>query len=104
MALIANELDAETQTLRLLQDDATGFFNHGCAAFENMYRLVWNNPRGLSPQQVLNLLGVEAAKLFVLSYKLGELLNEAGAKINNAVPEGVTYVANADGTVTITSG
>lgn len=67
-------------------------------------QLVWDNNRGLTPQQVCDGLGTDAANAFAFHRALGEFLVAAAAR------EGVTlnlpmpkkgFTVNLDGTVTI---
>lgn len=77
--------------------------------FEQLKRLVWANPFGLTPQQVLDLLGgndedgknLSAAKLFAASDACVTLLNLTGEGITTVLPPGVTATINSDGTVTL---
>ena len=77
--------------------------NHIKAQHREMMQAVWNNPAGLTPQQVMDAFGSEAAELFQLSDQLLTMLGnvkpddpylaEAEAPYN--------YTINDDGTVTI---
>jgi hypothetical protein len=70
---------------------------------QEIMQAVWNNPAGLTPQQVMDAFGSEAAELFQLSDQLLTMLGnvkpddpyleEAAAPYN--------YTINDDGTVTI---
>lgn len=79
------------------------------SAFSQVKRLVWQNPYGLTPQQVLDALGasneagtnLSAGKLFAVSDATVTLLNLTGEGITTVVPQGVTATINPDGTVTL---
>jgi hypothetical protein len=72
------------------------------------YKLVWSNSSGLTPQQVCDAIGTDAATMFAASAKLSELLAmvaPSAASLSNvslACPTGYAYTSNTDGTVTIT--
>lgn len=70
-------------------------------SWRRCYELVWHNPYGLSPQQVIDILGKDAQAVFLESYQIGELLIAHGRKMTNAPPEGVKYKANPDGSITL---
>ncbi len=75
--------------------------------FLQLKRLVWQNPHGLTPQQVLDLIGpadgdgLSAAGLFAISNGCVQLLNLIGEGIEGVVPRGVMDTLNPDGTVTL---
>lgn len=101
--LIATEQTPEVRTQRLIEDAATGCFQVMLTTWRNLYELVWANPLGLAPQEVIDLVGTDALKLFSLSAQIGEMLNQIQPGcVVNAVPEGWTYTVNGDGTVTVT--
>lgn len=87
-------------------DDLSGSLQAGYAGLRGTFlmlsRLVWRNPYRLTPQQVLDLLGSDAAKLFAVSNAAVELLNLVGEGIESVVPEGWNYTINPDGTITLT--
>lgn len=73
------------------------------------YRMVWNNPRA-TPEEVIAALGTDAVEVFSLSSQLGTLLAAAVGNdmkkivehgIPTGVPEGYSYKANEDGTITL---
>ena len=66
---------------------------------KNVFNLVWNNS-SLSPQEVCDVLGVDAAKGFDAHAKLQELIYFIDSSWVPLVPP-VAYVKNEDGTVTI---
>lgn len=65
-----------------------------------LYSLVWTNPRGFTPQQVMNALGVNAGELMRL---LTLWQSTANSALAGSVPTTFpfAYTTNADGTVTI---
>ena len=100
--LIAIEQTPEIRTQRIIEDAATGCFQIMLVTWRNLYEQVWANPFGLTPQQVLDLVGADAAKLFALSSQIAEMLNQIQPGcVVNAVPEGWKYAVNGDGTVTV---
>ena len=66
-------------------------------------QLVWRNGRGLSPQQVFDSLGTDAAALLAFAADIRAFVaaHDPGNPIADPKPDGVTIAANADGTVTI---
>lgn len=69
---------------------------------QKLMRIVWQNPRGLTPQQVMDAFGTEAAELFSLSDALLNLIKTA--KPDD--PYGDTqipyeFTIHDDGTVTV---
>lgn len=109
MALIKTHPSAQEATINTIHDSLTSTFQHLKSGWENTYNLIWHNPHGLTPKQVFELIGTDAAMLFAFSYDTGELINQAAAMladsgtegVNNSIPEGVAYTVNADGSVTI---
>ena len=73
-------------------------------AFAALYQEVWQNPDGLTPQQVCASLGNKAASLFVVAGTMANALHTIdpaglGAMVN--VPPGYTVSVHDDGTVTL---
>jgi hypothetical protein len=77
-------------------------FNQMANSFNEGARVFWQNPRGASPQDIADELGTDAAEVFMLHYKLGQLIAEVKPE---AIAEGVALVGNftmnEDGTVTV---
>jgi len=73
-----------------------GLLNQGAA-------LVWNNPTGATPQQVVSTMGTQAASIFQLSSILCSTLGAITGSTIGAMPPGWSYTVNADGTVTLTA-
>lgn len=70
--------------------------------YEQNHTQVWENPDGLTPQQVCDALGSDAVELFTLASVLANTVNHAKPDtITGSVPDGVTATPNEDGTVTI---
>lgn len=73
---------------------------HGTAA--QLKALVWANPDGLTPQEVLDAVGHDAVALFQVSSLVTQILAIATGSAPAAVmPEGWDFTANEDGTVTL---
>lgn len=70
-------------------------FNRGAIMF-------WQNPQGLTPDEIAAALGPNAQEVFALHYKLGQLIGEVKPQ---AIAEGVSVVGqftyNPDGSVTV---
>ena len=63
--------------------------------------LVWSNPSGATPQQVVSTMGTQAATIFELSSILCSTLGAFTGSTIGVMPAGWSYTANADGTVTL---
>lgn len=89
---VANQL--VNMTVRTYQQMVDSF-NRGAIMF-------WQNPQGLSPDEIAAALGPNAQEVFALHYKLGQLIGEVKPE---AIAEGVSVVGeftyNEDGSVTI---
>jgi hypothetical protein len=110
MALITDTYSLTTteQTAASLRKISEYLFAQMRQSYAAAYKLVWSNSSGLTPQQVCDALGTDAAQLFAGAAKLSELLAmvaPSAASLSNvqlSCPAGYSYTANADGTVTIT--
>lgn len=96
----------QEQTLQLLKNNIAGSYQQLRASFNSAVMLIWQNPYGLSPQEVLDLLGTNAYSVFAYSNAVVTLLNQAATEtgetvITNVVPVGVTYTVNVDGSITL---
>lgn len=68
-------------------------------SYNDLSKMVWHNPQGLTPQQVFDSLGTNAAELFELSALLVQTVNTAKpGTLDPAQP--YEYTVNEDGTVT----
>lgn len=68
--------------------------------YEELKNAVWNNPQGLTPQQVFDSLGTDASQLFSLSTVLVQTVNTV--QPNTLVDSHpYNYTINEDGTVTV---
>lgn len=102
---IFDDLDPATQTVRLIQDTLSGSLNQMRAAFDNGQMLVWANPYGLTPQQVLDALGTDAAVVFAASMAAEACINRPEVPeakwVHGLMPAEVAPTINQDGTVTL---
>jgi hypothetical protein len=89
---IANQLI--NMTVRNYQQMVESF-NRGSVMF-------WQNPQGVTPDQIAAALGTNAQEVFQLHYKLGQLI---GSVKPEAIAEGVSIIGqfsyNEDGSVSI---
>lgn len=68
--------------------------------YNDLYTKVWENPMGLTPQQVFDELGTEGIELFKLSAILVETVNSAKpGTLSRAQP--YEFTINPDGTVIV---
>ena len=67
---------------------------------ESVWEMIWDNSNGLTPQEVLDSFGSDAAELFLFSSNIQTMLAAAGA---GYVPVETPneFVVNGDGTVTV---
>lgn len=101
MPIIEPNIQPGEYTRQAIKQSATKAYQHLVDSWKECYNLLWNNPYGLTPQEVLDAFGTEAVQAFLLSANTGEFINQLGAGVRNAVPEGYTYTANPDGTITL---
>lgn len=101
----------ESVTQRTLTDFLTNAINSMRAASDSAQRIVWQNPWGLTPQQVFDVLGTSAGPTTQLWYGLAQLVNGAGitengqpVQVTGLMPAGTTLTFNVDGTVTVDAG
>lgn len=106
MALIDNPADDLTLTQRQaktthqIKTIASNFFQYSVNIYGNLFELFWNNPNGLTPQEVADALGAEAADLFISGNRLKDFINETKENsINYNAPN--YFTINPDGTVEI---
>ena len=89
---VANQL--VNMTVRTYQQMVDSF-NRGAIMF-------WQNPQGITPDEIAAALGPNAQEVFALHYKLGQLIGEVKPQ---AIAEGVSVVGqfnyNEDGSVTV---
>jgi hypothetical protein len=92
--------NAQNSVLERIKNDNTCCLNEMMRVANSVYREVWYNDSGLTPQAVINLLGTEAALAFNAHYKLQELIQFIDPNWVMLVPP-LAYVVNNDGTVTV---
>jgi len=97
---------AAEQTARIIADTLEGAKHVNRSALENVERLIWQNPYGLTPQQTFDILGTRAAGLLTLKDSILPMLDAAfpGETVDRLKPDGVTLAVNEDGTVTVSEG
>jgi len=94
---------AAEQHAEALLSHAHGTWRRIVHSHQSGMAAMWDNlPEGVSAADVVAAMGTNAAELFDLSGKLAEFIGSLDASQVVSVPEGVSYVSNADGTVTIT--
>jgi hypothetical protein len=92
--------DSERIALEILKSTKRTY-NMMVQAFNEGSKNFWNNPNA-SPQEIVDSLGSNAAEVFQLHSKLGQLLSEVKPE---AISEGLSHVGNFiygdDGSITI---
>lgn len=68
--------------------------------YEELKTIVWENPQGLTPQQVFDSLGTSAGELFQLSAVLVQTVNTVQPNTLDAA-QPYQFTVNPDGTVTV---
>lgn len=97
MTLTKSPLEQTIEEQAALAKGAIDGLEH---AWRRCKELVWHNPYGLTPQEVVAKYGVDAQAVFLESYQIGELLKAHGRDVDNTPP--MAYTANADGSITLT--
>ena len=94
--------DKASLTKNQMNLSASLFFNQAVQTFKQSFANVWNNPQGLTPQNVFDAHGAGAAQLFANAQALATFINSVapGTLSDNDVTPPITYVINPDGTVT----
>ncbi len=86
-------------TKALVQSSVNRCFASMLDAYKKNAAQVWENPQGLTPQDVLDGFGTDAAELFRLASLLKGVINAA---VPGTIPDSAApIVINADGTVTV---
>ena len=93
-------------TERTLADALVGAASVNLSTLENLERIIWANPWGLSAQEVFDLLGQRAGQLLALKAALLPRLAAAASAAKSRPPielkpEGVTLTVSDDGTVRV---
>jgi hypothetical protein len=98
-----NPLTLEQKQLRAknqISRQASSLFQNMLQTYNQISGMVWQNRQGLTPQQVLDGLGPNAAELFALSALLVSTVNNAKpGTLSGETPYPV--IINPDGTVTV---
>ena len=77
-------------------------FNQLLQAWTEGVNLIWKNPRGAAPQEVLSLLGTKAGPLLDLSAKTAAYLESLKPGCTASAAANIKAVTvNTDGTVTV---
>lgn len=98
--------DIEQQTKSVIQNTIIGALSTLEACFNNVMKYVWENPYGLTPQQVHAVMGTNMAEVYAIGQEILPILNNALEKLGKSpittiVPAGVTATPHEDGTVTL---
>lgn len=68
--------------------------------FKSNFDQVWNNPLGLTPQQVFDSFDTSAAQLFLIASSIQTAINTIVPNTATQTPP-YNYTINQDGTVTV---
>ena len=92
----------QQQAALRIQNEATILFQRMGQTHSQIMQIVFQNQQGLTPQQVLDAVGTNAAELLTLAGSLVTLVNTA---VPSTLPTTFPYAltANGDGTVTVGS-
>ena len=112
MSILTNTNQPQQLTLEQKQAAVAGAIKRTAAAnYQQLVRIqkegirtVWNNPQGLTPQQVCDALGADAVKVFdihgILTDAIVQIAGRDGVAPDVALPK-KTFTRNQDGTITI---
>jgi hypothetical protein len=90
-----------TAAVTTLRTNITNTYNTLLQSYLQGYNLVWRNPKA-TPDLVVAAMGVDAVQLFEVSALTAQLLTALGATVPLTMPTGWIFVANTDGSVTLT--
>ena len=65
-----------------------------------LFNLIWENPEGLTAQEIFDEYGADAKDFFIMSQGIQGLLYQAGGAYTPLAPP-YEYTLNTDGTVTV---
>ena len=92
--------EKQEKTRDLLVRSMQSLFSNMRAVYVNNYRMVWQNPDGLTPQEVFDGFGEAAVEFFSTSLSLYRYLNMVVSDSLD-LPAPYELTANADGTITV---
>jgi hypothetical protein len=103
MSLIGNssgELTASQQASSQIFKMSNSVYEHMKRQHNYIWKLIWSNRNGASPQEVLDGMGTDASELFTFSIGIQGMLYQADNTYIPMTPP-YEYVINDDGTVTV---
>jgi hypothetical protein len=83
-----------------LDQRVNGLFNYLEQEFNNLMQEFWENSAGLTPQQVFDAYGTDAAQWFALANDLANMMNAIVPNTVDPTPP-LPYTINPDGTVKV---
>ena len=101
MSLINNENTVDNELIRQ-KKELTAMYRNLKNAYVGIFNDIWRNPNFTS-KQIVEGYGTDAQILFGASAKTAELLTMVDPDfVPPTIPEGISFVVNADGSVTVT--
>ena len=98
---ILNDLHQKQRELALqIESSIRDTYKNMLNCYLTNFQRIWANPEGLSPQEVIDGLGVYAAETFQLAELCKQTLNAAQPGTISAQPPNAVTI-NSDGTVTV---
>ena len=98
---VNQDIPSAEKTSKQIISQAKSTYNQLVSVFNNGSKMFWRNPNA-TPSEIASALGSDAAEIFNLHSKIGNLLLEINP---NAIQEGLSVVGNFtindNGTVTI---
>ena len=91
----------QTRTAYIINTKLKETFNNLLNTYNDLYKLMWNNDDGLTPQQVCDALGNKVAEFMLLANLCVYIINAAKPNSLDPIPP-LQIVRNEDGTVTLT--
>jgi hypothetical protein len=101
IALPSTATDPLTQSVQQLFNTINVEFNRLTYLLSTGAQLIWANPQGFTPQQVVANMSTNAAAVFEMSALLCPVLGAIIGTTPNPVPAGWSVTINGDGTVTL---
>lgn len=97
MGLIVTEPSPSIETVNILTNTLTGWFNHTKGVLDSIQQYIWHNPYGLTPNEVINLLDSSGADWLLYRNKMIDIVG--GGDIT---PDGLSINVDENGKLIIT--
>jgi hypothetical protein len=97
--------DPKEQTRQMLINACIGWYNSTVPMVENIRMMIWKNPYGLAPQDVMDIMGKDTVKSLDAIQGVMDLLGTTVPEkpIDALIPADADVKTNPDGTVVVTA-